>query len=216
MDLLIVVPHPDDEVFGAGGVLYEYAQQGRQTGLITLTRGDMGKDLGLATRETLPEVREAELRKAAEVLCIGHLEIYRYPDKGVERHPEIVDLLVQRFAELKPKAIITFPPNGVNQHPDHVATHRWVRAALERYGQPVRLFYYSPENPMPEHREGWLAPNTFRPVQPVAFGYKIKAMAQHKTQALSVLSFMERFPDRLQHETFHLEGYQGPRLTDLL
>ncbi|MCX7739672.1 MAG: PIG-L family deacetylase, partial [Meiothermus sp.] len=43
MDLLVVVPHPDDEVFGAGGTLIQYAEWGRETGLITLTRGEAGR-----------------------------------------------------------------------------------------------------------------------------------------------------------------------------
>jgi hypothetical protein len=38
-----------------------------------------------------------------------------------------------------------------------------------------------------------------------------QALAQHKTQALSILDFMERHPERLWTETFHLPGSQGTR-----
>lgn len=37
------------------------------------------------------------------------------------------------------------------------------------------------------------------------------AIAQHKTQALSVLKFLEMFPERLWTETFHLLGASGLR-----
>ena len=216
VDLLLVVPHPDDEVFGAGGTLIEYRRRGLFTGLITLTRGDKGRDLGLATEKPLPELREEELRKAAEILQIGHLEIHQYPDQGVGQHPEIVDLLADRFNNLKPRAIITFPPNGVNRHVDHVATHYWVKRALEKSGHPTRLFYYSAPNPPAEFRDGWLPPTHRRDLALDVFGQKIKAMAQHRTQALTVLRFMERFAGRLWSETFHLEGYEGPVQSELL
>lgn len=41
-------------------------------------------------------------------------------------------------------------------------------------------------------------------------------MAQHRTQALSVLGFMERSAERLAKETFHLVGYQGELQSELL
>ena len=216
MDFLIVVPHPDDEVFGAGGTLFEYAQRGLQTGLITLTRGDQGKDLGLCTREQLAEVREQELRRAAEHLQIGRLEILHYPDKGIERHPEIVPLLVQRFEELQPRAVLTFPPNGVNRHVDHVATHRWVYQAVQQWGGDTQLYYYAPPEPLPEFAQDALLPTHWRTISEEAFVHKMQAMAQHKTQALSVLGFLERFPGRLRQETFHLAGYQGPAQSELI
>ena len=40
---------------------------------------------------------------------------------------------------------------------------------------------------------------------------KHQAIAQHKTQALSVLKFLEMFPERLWTETFHLLGASGLR-----
>ncbi|MCS7193659.1 MAG: PIG-L family deacetylase [Meiothermus sp.] len=235
MDLLVVVPHPDDEVFGAGGTLIQYAEWGLETGLITLTRGEAGRTLGLCAPEELGEVRAQELRRAAEVLRLGHLELYGFPNgqpngarageargvgfassEGVADHPEIVDLLLWRFEVLRPRAVITFGPNGSNRHPDHVATHRFVREAVRRSGQRIRLFYYAPLNPLPEYQEGWLPPTHVRHLPLDVLLRKLKAMAQHRTQALSVLNFMDRFPQRLAVESFHLEGHEGPMERELL
>ncbi len=208
MELLLVVPHPDDEVFGAGGVLYQATRRGWSTGLITLTRGDRGKDLGLCSREELPRVREEELRRSAAILGVGHLEVHGYPDQGVGDHPEIVDLLVKRFGALAPERIVTFPPNGLNRHPDHVATHRWVVEALARY-RPVKLYYYAPPRPYPGFREGWKPPTHRVALDHGALAVKLKAMAQYRTQALSVLKIMNAAAPRLLEETFHLVGYEG-------
>ena len=215
-DLLIIVPHPDDEAFGAGGTLIDYAERGLKTGLITLTRGDQGKDLGLCTRQTLAEVREEELRKCAAVLNIDYLEICRYPDKSVENHPELVDFLLWRLMLLRPRAIITFPPNGSNGHTDHVATSKWVREAVRRYGEPVKLFFYSGPKPNPGFEDTWLPPNHFRRLSQKTGERKLQALSHHRTQALSVMQFFERFPFRLHLETFHLAGYEGPVQNELL
>ncbi|HGY08516.1 MAG TPA: PIG-L family deacetylase, partial [Oceanithermus profundus] len=39
---------------------------------------------------------------------------------------------------------------------------------------------------------------------------KMRAMAQHRTQALSVLKMMDSAAERLMEETFHLVGHRGP------
>lgn len=235
MDLLVVVPHPDDEVFGAGGTLIQYADWGLETGLITLTKGEAGRTLGLCVPEALGDYRARELQNAVEALKISHFELYGFPNgrpntstegeargagfethHGVADHPEIVDLLLWRFEVLRPKAIITFAPNGSNRHPDHVATHQWVAKAVARSGQRIKLFYYAPPKPLPEFAEGWLPPTHLRKIPVEVLAQKLRAMAQHRTQALSVLQFMDRFAGRLYMETFHLAGYQGPIEHELL
>lgn len=232
---MVIVPHPDDEVFGAGGTLIEYADRGLETGLITLTKGEAGRTLGLCEPEKLGEFRAEELRRSAEVLKISNLEIYDFPNglpntsqageargagfqthEGVADHPEIVDLLLWRFEVLRPKAIITFAPNGSNRHPDHVATHQFVSKAVEKSGQNIKVFYYAAPQPLPEYLEGWLPPNHIRAIPQPVLMQKLRAMAQHRTQALSVLNFMDRFGSRLSHETFHLVGYAGPIQNELL
>lgn len=235
MELLVVVPHPDDEVFGAGGTLIQYADWGLETGLITLTKGEAGRTLGLCKPEELGEQRAKELQQAVQILKLGHFELYDFPNglpnatadeeargsgfatpEGVADHPEIVDLLLWRLEVLRPKAIITFGPNGSNRHPDHVATHRFVVRAVERSQQKTKLFFYTSPQPPPEYLEDWLPPNHIRHLPMEVLLQKLRAMAQHRTQALSVLNFMDRFSHRLATETFHLSGYEGPVQHELL
>ncbi|AFV77032.1 PIG-L family deacetylase [Thermus oshimai] len=214
MDLLVVVPHPDDETFGAGGALLLAKAEGLRTGVIALTRGEAGRTLGLCPPERLGEVRAEELRKAAEVLGVDHLEVLSFPNglppeageeergvfrgEGLMAHPEAVEVLRARFLALRPRFVLTFPPDGINGHPDHVATSRYVREAAEG----LRLVYFvRPDGPWPvTHRlrlPEW------------ALARKLRALAQHKTQALSVLAFMERYPERLWTESFFVVGAEG-------
>jgi LmbE family N-acetylglucosaminyl deacetylase len=68
--ILASYAHPDDEQ-GVTGTLAWYAEQGVRTGLICATRGELGEiaeaDPPLATPETLGQVREQEMRRAAEI-----------------------------------------------------------------------------------------------------------------------------------------------------
>ncbi len=212
VDLLVVVPHPDDETFGAGGTLLLAKEAGLRTGILTLTRGEAGKTLGLCPPEALPEVRLAELKRAAEILGVDFLEALAFPNalplerepgprgkasgKGLSDHPEAALAVRERLLALRPRYVLTFPPDGINGHPDHVAASRYAKEAAEGLAQVV--YFVRPQGPLPvTHRlrlPEW------------ALARKLQALAQHKTQALSVLAFMERHPERLWTETFHLAG----------
>ena len=153
-------------------------------------------------------MREEELCRSAAILRVGRLEVYGFPDQGVAEHPEIAGLLAERFEALAPERVVTFPPNGLNRHPDHVATHRWVAETLVRYG-PVKLYYYAPPWPYPGFREGWKPPTHRVALGHEVLAVKLRAMAQYRTQALSVLKIMSASAPRLLEETIHLVGYVG-------
>lgn len=227
VDLLLIVPHPDDEAFGAGALLARTAAEGGHTAILTLTRGAAGRTLGLATREELPSVRERELRAALELLGVGDVTILDYQDyvpdddRGLPPHAGLAavpeeELLAQILAVVertRPRTVLTFPPNGANGHPDHVTTSALVRRALEESEHRVEaLYYYAGEPFEGPQREGFLPEEEMRrlylpPTHYVRAGdelaVKLSAIACHETQALSVLGFMRRFPERLITETFH-------------
>jgi LmbE family N-acetylglucosaminyl deacetylase len=144
--ILAVYAHPDDEAFTTGGVLAHYAAQGHRVALICATRGEVGEisDPALATAETLGQVREEELRCAANALGLSELIFLGYRDSGMagtaeNQHPEafanaaaeeVVARLVGHIRRLQPDVVITFDPGGGYGHPDHIAAHRHTVAAF--------------------------------------------------------------------------------------
>src|SRR5947209_20430488 len=90
--LLGVFAHPDDEGTMSGAIL-KYSTSGVETGLVCATRGEVGEiaDPALATRENLGQVREGEMRAAAEVLGIHSLWFLDYRDSGMAGTPENED-----------------------------------------------------------------------------------------------------------------------------
>ncbi|HEX7004787.1 MAG TPA: PIG-L family deacetylase [Trueperaceae bacterium] len=230
VDLCLIVPHPDDEVFGSGGLFRRMTQHGKRVVTITLTRGGAGRTLELCSREELPACREQELRRSLSALGVRDDDVYifDYPDfvtaadRGMDPRPglqgedqgEVAGRISEIIDHVSPRVILTFPPNGANGHPDHVVTNRLALAAIESArSRPEKLFYFASERPYQgpvpagfleaeELKARHLAPTHY-----VELGWeveaKLRAMAQHETQARSVLMYMRRFSRRLMVESFH-------------
>ncbi|WP_349421082.1 bacillithiol biosynthesis deacetylase BshB2 [Staphylococcus felis] len=134
--ILVIFPHPDDETFSSAGTLAQYSDQGVPITYACLTLGQMGRNLGnppMATRESLPHIREKELEKAAQAIGITDLRKMGLRDKTVEFEPhDEMDQMIQNLIdETNPSTIISFYP-GYAVHPDHEATAESVVRTVER------------------------------------------------------------------------------------
>ncbi|QQE77802.1 bacillithiol biosynthesis deacetylase BshB2 [Alicyclobacillus sp. SO9] len=123
--VLVVLPHPDDESFGAGGTIALHRQAGTPVTYLCGTLGQMGRNMGkpfFATRERLPDIRKSELEAACAVLDIQDLRFMGLRDKTVEfEDPEILaNRILAVINEVNPTLIITQYP-GFAVHPDHNA-----------------------------------------------------------------------------------------------
>jgi len=130
--ILLILAHPDDETFFAAGTIAKYAESGVDIGLVCATRGERGATGDLCSIEELPRVREAELREAARILGIRSVDVLPYEDQKLRDVPpgEIRPLIVGAVRRQRPEIVITFDPNGSNQHPDHIAISRFAADAI--------------------------------------------------------------------------------------
>jgi LmbE family N-acetylglucosaminyl deacetylase len=145
--LLAVFAHPDDESFAVGGTLAKYAAEGVEVVIVSATRGETGIR-GVDASEAAA-LREAELRRAAVELGVSRVIFLGYPDGGLAGvDPDgAVSRLMALLRELRPQAVITFGPDGISGHPDHVTVGRWVTAAFDALDgpeAPQRLYYVAP------------------------------------------------------------------------
>ena len=138
--ILFSLAHPDDESFMVAGVSCKYGARGVRLVLATATLGDAGKvgDPPVCSREELPRVRESELRRAVEILGIDALHLLGYRDKELcNADPARVrGQLVRLLRRYRPAVVITFDPNGFNQHPDHIAISRFTSDAIAAAADP--------------------------------------------------------------------------------
>lgn len=144
--VLFIFAHPDDEAFGLAGTIALLRERKVDVTLVTATRGEVGQILvpSLATPETLGAVRELELRAAMAEVGVHDVRFLGYRDSGMAGTPEnedprafvqapeaeVVALLVAQIRSLRPNAIVTFGPEGIYGHPDHVAVSRRTMAAI--------------------------------------------------------------------------------------
>jgi LmbE family N-acetylglucosaminyl deacetylase len=138
--LLAVFAHPDDESYLCGGTLARYAAAGGRVVLLCATRGEAGESAApaLAAPDALPAVRETELRAAATLLGVAEVHLLDYRDGALMDVPflEGVEQVAARIAAARPTVVLTFGPEGVYGHPDHVAVHRWTKEAF-LHGAPA-------------------------------------------------------------------------------
>lgn len=144
--VLVLFPHPDDETLAVGGAIALYAQQGSPVTYACFTLGEMGRNMGnppFANRETLPKIRERELREACRALGISDLRLMGYRDKTLEfEDPELlVNEISGLIEELNPSLIITYYP-GYCVHPDHEAIAHAAVEAVRRMPEAQRPKIY--------------------------------------------------------------------------
>jgi LmbE family N-acetylglucosaminyl deacetylase len=142
--LLAIFAHPDDETFRPGGTLALLARHGVGVHVLTATRGQAGSrgDPPLCTQEELPAVRERELRCACAALGVAPPRLLDYQDGLLAQADpeEITAYILTAVGEIHPQVLLTFGPDGLSGHPDHIAIGRCAAEAYGRSNQIAALF----------------------------------------------------------------------------
>jgi len=142
--LLAVFAHPDDETFRCGGTLALLARRGVRVHLLTATRGEAGScgDPPLCTPAELPAMREQELRCACAALGVKVPHILDYRDGHLDEvNPEeLIAEILDVVQAVQPQVMLTFGPDGLSGHPDHVAIGQCAAEAFHRAGEVAALY----------------------------------------------------------------------------
>jgi len=142
LTLMAIFAHPDDEAFGTGGTLTKYASEGVDVHLVIATLGEAGRVANPAITLTQPlsVVRKKELRCACQHYGIKELHLLGYTDGQTTIAPqsEAVYKIVRKLRQVKPQVVISFGPEGIYGHYDHLAVHRWSTAAIQLAGDTDR------------------------------------------------------------------------------
>jgi LmbE family N-acetylglucosaminyl deacetylase len=138
--LLFIYAHPDDESFWGVGAAARYRGDGVRVVLVMATRGERGTcgTPPLCTIAELPQVRERELREAARIAGIDHVEFLDYEDQKLTDAPAdaVRRTLVTLVRRERPSVVGTFDPDGGNRHPDHMAISRFTAEAVGAAADP--------------------------------------------------------------------------------
>ncbi len=114
MKVLVVAPHPDDEVLGAGGTIARLSAEGNDVTVAIVTRGWEP----LFTDSQVEQVRD-EARAAADVLGVKSLRFMDMPVtrlNSIDKH-QLNGAFGQLMDDEAPELV--FLPFGADRHEDH-------------------------------------------------------------------------------------------------
>ena len=168
--LLVLAPHPDDEVIGCGGLIARHLRDGRKVRVAIVTNGAEAGDAA---------AREAESRRGLSILGEGvAVEFYALPDRHLgERSDELLAKLRATIGAYGPDLIAV--PSPIEIHPDHLALSRSFCELVQRDATLfadaaiARVAFYEVSQP--------IRPNALVDISDVADA-KYAAIAAHESQ----------------------------------
>jgi len=167
--LLVLAPHPDDEVIGCGGLVALHLREGRPVHVVVATDGAQAGDAAQ---------RESESRVALALLGDATIEFLRFPDRKLSEARELDVRIAAILREWKPDLIAV--PSPLEIHPDHVALSRAFCDLIARDPSlfadlaVARVAFYEVSAP--------LRPNALLDITSVADA-KYAAIAMHASQS---------------------------------
>lgn len=125
---LVVVAHPDDAEFWAGGTIARWTDAGVAVTYCVLTDGETGGYDVSIPRGEIPRIRRAEQQEAAASLGVQDVRFFGLAEGELRPDdPQLRRELVRLIRQTRPQRIITWSPEWNWQrfrscHPDHRAT----------------------------------------------------------------------------------------------
>lgn len=149
--LLGIWAHPDDEAYLSAALMGRTIDEGGQVTLVTLTDGEAGfPDDDPRPAEERAQQRRRELTGAMAQIGVTDLRFIGLPDGAVaERGGEmLIDTLGAIMRDVRPDVVVTFGPDGITGHDDHV--HNWWAVTRAWADVGIGDLWYS------EHTRTWL------------------------------------------------------------
>lgn len=167
--VLVLAPHPDDEVFGCGGALVNHYQHGDSIHVIYICSGSGGRSETSDSPE-LATKRKAEALKGLELIGATS-EFWGQADGRLQPTVELITRTNTVLAKFQPTRIYT--PWLADNHPDHMATTALLIKALEQNRTKAEVWQYEIWSP--------LIPNRYLPIKSL-LAIKKQLIACHQSQ----------------------------------
>ena len=124
--VLVVMAHPDDCDFGAGGTIAQWSAKGIQVSYCIITNGDQGGEESGIPLEQMAQVRQKEQRDAGAALGVSDITFLNYRDGWLIPSIELRKEIVKAIRIAKPDRMLVQSPERnweriFASHPDHLA-----------------------------------------------------------------------------------------------
>ena len=134
--ILGVWGHPDDEAYLSAGVMSIATAQGQRVVCVTATHGEAGfPDDDLRPIDERVAIRAAEMETCLAILGVDEHHWLGYPDGRCDDIDDAVAVqqLMPIFDDVRPDTVLTFGPDGMTAHVDHIAASRWTTFACRKH-----------------------------------------------------------------------------------
>lgn len=124
--VLVVMAHPDDCDFGAGGTIAQWTARGIEVSYCIITNGDQGGEESGIPLEEMAKVRQKEQRDAGAALGVSEITYLNYRDGWLMPSIELRKEIVRAIRIAKPDSMVVQSPERnweriYSSHPDHLA-----------------------------------------------------------------------------------------------
>jgi LmbE family N-acetylglucosaminyl deacetylase len=133
--LLVVGPHPHDEILGAGGLIHTWVSMGHDVTILSVTDGEADDK----PAEHLDLLRRDELRTALRKLCATHVSVVRLglADGHVAEAQNRLRMALDALLEPRMTMVAPYEFDG---HPDHEAVGKVCRQSARANGVPLARY----------------------------------------------------------------------------
>ena len=184
LDILAIAVHPDDVELGCSGTLLMEKANGKKTGVVDLTRGELG------TRGT-PELRAEEAARAAAILGLDVRENLGMADGFFRNDEQHQRRLIGAIRKYRPEIVLA---NALDdRHPDHGRAGHLITEAcflsglrkietLDDAGRPQE--FWRPKYVFHYIQDRYAAPSFVYDISPV-FEAKLQSIRAYSSQFYS-------------------------------
>jgi LmbE family N-acetylglucosaminyl deacetylase len=154
--IVVVAPHPDDEVAGCGGTILLHQSRGDHITVAQVTDGRRSRSLGLAP-EAVARHRREEARRSLAELGVERWEWLGLPE-GEWTDRDFAEPLERLLGEIEPQVI--YLPSRVDFHPEHYRVSRVAADVIGRRPEGVSVRAYQVQVPLTRALANLVAPIT--------------------------------------------------------
>ena len=161
MKIVVFAPHPDDEIFGCGGSILKWIEEGHEVHVIYVTDNRVLISWGLKANELVVEeiddykdlnedqiadiaLKEAEDAADAFGILTDNIHLLKIHDQDAINNIELAVSLSKEIIKNADRIVL---PGDIKSHPDHKATHIIAKTAGKELELDSEYFVYYSVSP---------------------------------------------------------------------
>ena len=212
--LVAIFAHPDDETFGPAGTLAKFASE-RDVYILCVTSGEEGENHHQGKSDKLVhELRREEIKRASKILGVKKVFFLGFHDGELcnKNYHALANSITKKLKKLKPDTILTFEPQGISGHLDHIAVAMVTQYVFDRLDFIKTLMFYATlaKNERDTRKdyfvyfpEGYDEKDIDLIIDTSKFWEKkVRAMQEHKTQKKDMESILAHYSKLPKEEYF--------------